>query len=518
MAISNMSIPPTTLHAMVERQAALTPHAVAVIGDCERVSYRELERRAAWIAQHITAASHETGRPVGVLLRRTPALIATILGILKTGRAFLPLDASLPQERQVLMLRDSGSQLVVTQASLSGHLPAGPFARLLVEECVPGEGAIPYVVPSCEETAPAYILYTSGSTGQPKGVVLTHRNAVALIQWAHQAFSRDELAVVLASTTVTFDLSIFEIFAPLTMGGSLALALNILRLPTLAAREEVTLIQAVPSVMVELLRMHGPSAPIPTSVRTVLLAGEALPRPLVTSLYRLPHIERVWNLYGPSETTTYASAGIVPRGASGNPGIGRALPGNRVYLLDEDLQPVTGQDPGELYIGGAGVALGYLGQPEFTAERFVLDPFGCNGERMYRTGDLARRRADGELEYIGRVDHQVKIHGVRIEPGEIEAWLEQLPMIGQAVVIPVRSRDKDLYLVAFLTVCEGVMLSQAQAELGQPAILSHLQRFLPAQVVIREVVWVEQFPCTANGKLDRAALALQYQNQRPALE
>ncbi|MEW6499730.1 MAG: amino acid adenylation domain-containing protein, partial [Cyanobacteriota bacterium] len=301
----------------------------------------------------------------------------------------------------------------------------------------------------------AYIIYTSGSTGKPKGVAIAHYNTVALIDWAKTVFAPADLAGVLASTSICFDLSVFELFVPLSCGGTVILAENALYLPTLPAADRVTLINTVPSAIASLLRDNA----IPASVRTVNLAGEPLPNNLVQQLYQL-HIQQVFNLYGPSEDTTYSTYALIERGSQGTPPIGRPIANTQVYVLDKSLQPVPIGVAGELYIGGAGLARGYLNRPELTAEKFIANPFkknltplppslrsllprsGGKGEqfspplrgeglgerfRLYKTGDLVRYLPDGNLEFLGRIDHQVKIRGFRIELGEIESVLRSHP-------------------------------------------------------------------------------------------
>src|SRR5688572_29604227 len=260
-------------------------------------------------------------------------------------------------------------------------------------------------------------MYTSGSTGRPKGVAITHRSATTLLHWARGHYGPEDLAGVLASTSICFDLSVFELFLPLAWGGTVHLAQNALELPQLLTASEVTLVNTVPSAIAELVRTGS----VPTSVRTVCLAGEPLRGALVRRIYGLGTVEGVWNLYGPSEDTTYSTFTRVD--GFTEPTIGRPIADTRAYLLDADLEPVAIGAPGELYLGGDGLARGYFDRPDLTADRFVPDPFAGPGFRLYRTGDLARYRDDGEIEFLGRIDHQVKVRGFRIELGEIEAQL-----------------------------------------------------------------------------------------------
>ncbi len=328
----------------------------------------------------------------------------------------------------------------------------------------------------------AYLIYTSGSTGRPKGVAIEHASAVRLVAWAGKTYSPEELSGVLASTSISFDLSIFEIFVPLSFGGTVILADNALALPTLPAAGEVTLINTVPSAIAALLDL----GPLPPQVRTVNLAGEPLRRSLADRV--LATGVRLWDLYGPSEDTTYSTGAEVRAGDPDEPSIGWPVAGSRAYVVDAVLQPLPVGVPGELCLGGGGLARGYLDRPDLTAERFVPDPF--SGGRLYRTGDLARRRPDGNLEYLGRLDHQVKIRGFRIEPGEIEAALLSHPGVREAVVVA-----RDEALVAYVALTSET-----------PDLAAYLRSRLPAPFVPSAFVVLPALPLTPNGKVDRKAL------------
>ncbi|RKH34337.1 amino acid adenylation domain-containing protein, partial [Corallococcus llansteffanensis] len=275
----------------------------------------------------------------------------------------------------------------------------------------------------------AYLIYTSGSTGRPKGVAVTHRNAVAFLTWAQETFEEEETKAVLAATSLNFDLSVFELFAPLVRGGSVVVVRNALQLAEAPLDAEVTLINTVPSAMAQLVRLGA----VPPSVRVVNLAGEALPETLAKQVYGVPTVRKLYNLYGPSEDTTYSTWSLV--GREEVPNIGRPLTNTRAYVLDTYLQPVPVGVAGELYLAGEGQARGYLLRPELTAEKFLPEVHGPAGSRMYRTGDRVRYRADGVLEYLGRVDFQVKVRGFRIELGEVESALRQQEAVKDAVVV-----------------------------------------------------------------------------------
>ncbi|MEA2603212.1 MAG: hypothetical protein QOF89_4204 [Acidobacteriota bacterium] len=487
------------LHHAFEAQARQTPDREAVVWRDESLCYAELDGRAGELARWLMASGVGPEVRVGVCLPRTPDLVVTLLAVLKAGGAYVPLDASYPSQRLEFMLRDAAVAVVVTDRRSAGGLPADDAIPRLLLDGKPiraGERGTGGPAGRARPANLAYVIYTSGSTGLPKGVAIEHRSAVALLAWAGEAFRPAEVAGVLASTSICFDLSIFELFVPLSRGGTVILAENALELAALPARDRVSLVNTVPSAMAEVLR----NGALPASVLTVNLAGEPLTRPLVDAVLRQPGIERVLNLYGPSEDTTYSTWALVGPGKSGPPSIGRPIANGRVCLVDERFEPVPVGAVGELLLGGRGLARCYLGRPDITAERFIPDSFGADpGGRLYRTGDLARFRPDGELDFLGRTDHQVKIRGFRIEIGEIEAALRSCPQVGDAAVIGRRDPHGDLDLVAYWVRGEGA--SATAAELRE-----HLRGRLPAYMV--PSLWVELagLPLTPNGKLDRQAL------------
>jgi len=391
------------------------------------------------------------------------------------------------------MIEDAGADLVLTRRSLAERLQGLPVRPLCLDEAWPPPGRI---TASPGAGSLAYLIYTSGSTGRPKGVAIEHRSAAALLDWAQEAFSAEELSGVLASTSINFDLSVFELFVPLTSGGTVILAPDALALPSLPAASEVTLVNTVPSALGALLLDGG----LPPSVRTVNLAGERLPGDLVRRAYERTGVERVLNLYGPSEDTTYSTGCVVSRGETGEPGIGRPVAGSLGYVLDGSLTPVPPGVRGELFLAGAGLARGYLGRPEVTAERFVPEPFsGEHGGRMYRTGDVVRQRGNGSLEFLGRADHQVKVRGFRIEPGEIEAALRREPSVREAVVVAREDSSGERRLVAYVA-------SSAAPPPTPGGLRSFLRRSLPEPLVPAAFVVLQELPLNASGKVDRKAL------------
>ncbi|HYG61062.1 MAG TPA: amino acid adenylation domain-containing protein, partial [Thermoanaerobaculia bacterium] len=468
--------PDRLLHELFLDQAARTPQTVALIAGEDRWTYADLAARSEAVADRLRALGVGPEDRVGICARRSPELVAGLLGILQAGGAYVPLDPAHPRPRLARILADARPAAVLVGEGLEEILPEHGAQRLALSSDV-GEG----LAPSREGASPsptqrliasdtlAYLIYTSGSTGEPKGVAIRHSSAVALVRWAWEVFPEADLHRVLASTSIGFDLSVFELFVPLSRGGAVVLAENVLALPELPAADEVTLVNTVPSALSTLLRTSG----LPASVRTVNLAGEPLTRELAARLHELPQVERVFNLYGPSEDTTYSTFSLVERGEI--PTIGRPLAGTRARVLDRKLQPVPPGVAGELCLGGAGLARGYLGRPELTAERWMPDAFaGTPGERLYRTGDLARFLPDGRLEFLGRIDHQVKVRGFRVEPGEIEAALVTHPGVGEAVVV-ARGEGGERRLVAFVI--------RQDERVDAPALSAFLQESLPAHLV-----------------------------------
>ncbi|MFL6209204.1 MAG: amino acid adenylation domain-containing protein, partial [Pyrinomonadaceae bacterium] len=494
---------PRCLHELFEAQVARTPAAVALISDAgARLTYGELTAQADELARHLRHLGVGREVRVGVLLNRSPQLIVALLGILKAGGVYVPLDPQYPQERVAFMVEDAAMSVLLTQTSLRDKLPASA-ARIV---CLDAEWETPTARAAAakddDNTADAtpdnlaYVIYTSGSTGRPKGVAIEHRSVATFLHWAHETFTQAELAGVLASTSVCFDLSVFELFAPLTCGGAVVLAENALALSTHPAAPLVTLVNTVPSAMAELARAKS----LPPSVATVNLAGEPLKLALVEAVYEHETVGRVLNLYGPSEDTTYSTYVVLERGTNRAPTIGRPVANTQVYLLDRALQPVPVGVAGELYIGGAGLARGYLNRPELTAEKFVPNPFSAEpGQRLYRTGDVARYLAAGELEFLGRSDQQVKLRGFRIELGEVEAALVKHASVSEAVVLVRADDGGDQRLVAYV-----VGAGAEHPSVGE--LRAHLKARLPEYMLPAVFVCLAELPLTPNGKVDRKAL------------
>jgi amino acid adenylation domain-containing protein len=448
------------LHQLFEAQAERTPEAVALIHEDRQYSYRELNEQANRLAHYLISVGVGAETLVGICVRRSPEMIVGMLGILKAGGAYVALDPAYPKVRQAFTIEDAACPVLLTQQELADSLPKTQAKLVCLDSdwnSIAGfSGANPGT--ALDQHNLAYVLYTSGSTGRPKGVAIEHRSVVAFLTWGLSVFSPEEMRGTLAATSICFDLSVFEIFLPLTMGGTVILAENALALPTLAARAEVTLVNTVPSAMAALVSVNG----IPDNVQVVNLAGEPLPNKLVQDVYRSGRVKKVYNLYGPSEDTTYSTYVLTEKGSRNNPTIGRPISNTQVYIVDPELRPTPIGEMGELCLAGEGLARGYLNRPELTSERFLPNPFGPG--RLYKTGDLASFLPSGEIEYVGRLDHQVKVRGFRIELGEIETALEQHSAVDKAVVLALPDKRGDKQLVAFL-----FANSQAVEDLAQQA-------------------------------------------------
>jgi amino acid adenylation domain-containing protein len=493
------------LHQLFEAQAERTPQAPALIYQQQHLSYHELDSRSTALAHYFQRLGVGPESVVALLLERSVKLVVSLLAVLKAGGAYLPLDVQYPKERLAYMMEDARAMVLVTEERLAGQVSAEGLQVVVLERewerlTQQSEAEVESRVVESDVVAEnlAYVIYTSGSTGRPKGVAIEHRSTVAFLQWSHEVFSKAELAGVLASTSICFDLSVFELFAPLTCGGTVILSENPLQLASLTAAEQVTLINTVPSAMAELLRIRA----VPAGVRTINLAGEQLKRELADEVYATTAVERVLNLYGPSEGTTYSTYQEVVRGAKQPPSIGRPIANTKVYILDDDGRIVPRGAVGEMYIGGTGLARGYGQHPDLTAESFLPDPYATEcGARLYRTGDLARYLENGELQYLGRSDQQVKLRGYRIELGEIEAVIKEQSWVNQAVVVVAQqpAAEAEHRLMAYVVARQGC---EPEAEELSRRLRERLPWYMRPEVVL-----VAGLPLTVTGKVDRRALA-----------
>jgi amino acid adenylation domain-containing protein len=489
------------IHRWFERQAALTPDAVAVSFDGQALTFAGLRARANQLAHSLRRRGVGCETLVGICLTRSLDMIVGLLGILKTGAAYVPLDPAFPRERLAFMLSDARCALLLTCQHLLAALPPEAAGQAIcLDTDWPDIGREPVSAgkePAIGENL-CYVIYTSGSTGRPKGVAVPHQAVVNVLYSLQKRTAFQRQASLLAVTTLSFDIAALELFLPLVSGGRLEIAsresaTDGRRLARLLATSGATYLQATPVTWRLLLdagwqgdrRMH------------LFCGGEAFPRELADRLGC--NGSRVWNVYGPTETTIWSTADDVMAGEGAVP-LGRPLANTRVYLLDPRLWPVATGVAGEISIGGQGLARGYLGRPELTAERFVPDPCSLiGGARLYRSGDLARWRADGTLEYLRRIDQQVKLRGHRIEPGEIEATLGTHPAVAQAVVLVRTDTDGQQVLVAYVRARAG---QRPRAE----ELRGHLRAQVPAYMVPSCFLLLERFPQTPNGKVDRRAL------------
>jgi amino acid adenylation domain-containing protein/non-ribosomal peptide synthase protein (TIGR01720 family) len=489
---------------LIEAQVRLCPDGVAVVLGDQHLTYGELNQKANQVARHLRALGVGPEARVALCLHRSIELVVGVLGVLKAGAAYVPMDPAYPASRLAFILQDSGASVVLSDAQVAAALPAHT-ARVV---CLDATLA---AVESGEDLGRqgasgnlSHVIYTSGSTGRPKGVAIEQRSVVTLVRWSLATYSVEELAGVLAATSICFDLSVWELLVPLSAGGTVILAPTALDLPRVRGAQRVTLINTVPSAIAELLRTGG----IPASVRTVNLAGEPLTSELADALYATGTIVTVCDLYGPSEDTTYST--FARRRIGDRATIGRPLANTRVYLGEPGHAPLPIGVAGELQLSGGGLARGYLDRPALTAERFLPDALGAEpGQRVYRTGDLARWRADGRLDFLGRLDHQVKIRGFRIELGEIEAALRELATVRAAIVLAREDQPGAKRLVAYLT-ADGRRPTVAE-------LREHLQERLPAYMIPSAFVTLDVMPLLPNGKVDRRALPAPDQT-RPDLE
>ncbi len=497
------------VHQLVEAQAAATPDKTAVMGGEQVFSYRVLNQRANQLAHYLIESGAAAGQHIGICSARNGDMLVAMLAVLKTGAAYVPLDPAFPRDRLRMMMEDAGIDLVLTHEAVWAELDL-PVARALSldhdwPEIATFPGHNPHRVVS--STSSAYVIYTSGSTGKPKGVAVPHGAVVNfLASMAREPGMRGD-DVMLAVTTLSFDIAVLELLLPLTVGAMTLIvsredSSDAQRLQALLESSGATLMQATPATW-RMLLSDGWNG---CSRLTALCGGEALPRQVAEAL--LPRVAALWNMYGPTETTVWSSVMRVESGA-GAIAIGRPIANTQIYIVDEALQPVPPGVPGELCIAGAGVARGYLHRPELTAEKFVRDPFAAGEARMYKTGDLARWRRDGTLECLGRLDHQVKLRGFRIELGEIETQLCRHPTVHQAVVMVREDRPGDQRLVAYVTAVDG--------EVSAAALKAHLAGHLPAYMLPSLIVPLAAFPLTPNGKIDRRALPAPAEGAHAAL-
>lgn len=491
-----------TLQELFEERVRVAPDAVAVVAGGVRLSYREVNERANRVAWRLRGVGVHPESLVGVCLPRGVDLLPVLLGVLKAGAGYLPLDPAHPVERLSYVLQDAGASVVVVVVASQVVVPSFAGVTVLVDQDAELDRlpvADPPVVSGPDNVV--YVIYTSGSTGRPKGVVLSQANVVRLLSSAQEHFAFDDADVWSMTHSYAFDVSVFEMWGALAHGGTVVVVpADVARAPeefaSLLRAERVTVLSQTPSAFRALLGTLPAGKPDLPALRAVVFAGEKLEMAELRSWAETVGVDRphLVNMYGITETTVHTTYHRLSRGdivcGSGNP-VGRPLSDLRIHLLDAHGALVPVGVVGEICVGGPGLARGYLNRPGLTAQRFVPDPFG-SGQRLYRSGDLARRRVDGSLDFVGRVDDQVKIRGFRVELGEIEAVLSARAEVREAVVVLREDR-----LVAYVVTGAVVDVAGLREVLG---------RELPEYMVPAAFVVLPALPLTANGKLDKRAL------------
>jgi amino acid adenylation domain-containing protein len=526
------------LHQLFQAQVERSPDATALIFEGQRLSYRQLDQRATQLAHYLRGLGVGPDTLVGVALERSLELVVALMAILKAGGAYVPLDPSYPRERLAFMLQDADCPVLLTQSQLREHLPASDVPTLCLDadwELIDQQPGTPLLSDVSAEHL-AYVIYTSGSTGRPKGVMVSHRAIVNRLLWMQDQYHLSLADRVLQKTPFSFDVSVWEFFWPLITGATLVLARpeghkDSAYLVELINQQQITTLHFVPPMLAVFL--EDPGAPSCASLRRVICSGEALPYELQERFFSRMGNTELHNLYGPTEAavdvTYWACRPNDPRRLVP---IGFPVANTQMYVLDAQLQPVPVGVAGELHIGGVQVARGYLGRPELTREKFIADPFAttddrpfaaaqgrrpttdhsadADGGRLYKTGDLARYLADGAIEYLGRLDHQVKLRGFRIELGEIEAALAQHPGVREVVVVARESGQGDKRLVAYIVPTNDELADSSSLVVGHWSLVGELRAFLkaklPEYMVPSAFVMLEQLPLSPNGKVDRKAL------------
>lgn len=490
------------VHQLFESQVQRSPEAVAAVIDGRILTYRELDMRADQTAVHLQHLGVGPETRVGIMMERSWEMLAGILGVLKAGAAYVPLDPGFPQDRLTFMVEDANIAVLLTQSKLQSHLVISGVRIIALDAVLAnpesGSELQPDFPATMTSASPAYVIYTSGSTGKPKGVVVLHRAVVNFLTSMRECPGLDSTDRLLAITTISFDIAALEILLPLTVGARVVLATGETAMTPAALagqieKHGVTVMQATPTTW----RMLVESGWQGNSGLKILCGGEALSSELAAKLRE--RCGSLWNMYGPTETTIWSAVCEVKDSKRAVP-VGRPIANTQMYVLNSRLQPVPAGVEGDLYIGGEGLAWGYLNRPELTDEKFISHPFSKTpGARLYRTGDTARYLPDGNLVCTGRSDHQVKVRGFRIELGEIESILEQHAAVGAAVVVADRNIGSETRLMAY-------WIRKSSSEATTTGLRKHLEQRLPTYMVPSMFVELPTFPLTPNGKVDRNAL------------
>ena len=486
-------------HHLFEAQCRNTPNAVAAIHESRPWMYAELNGQADRIAHHLKTLGAGPGTVVAICVERSLEMLAAMLGIWKAGAAYLPLDPSYPKQRLSFILEDAQPTVLLTERRLRAVLPDSAITVAMLEDCRSEDGSNASSSAAGDIDSLAYLIYTSGSTGKPKGVAIAHRALTNLLQGMSKYLDPNPNDRLLAVSTISFDIAGLELFLPLITGASVEIvsrevASDGARLAARIEKSGATIMQATPATW----QMLGESGWKGKKGLKIVCGGEAMPKALAEQLLERG---RVWNVYGPTETTIWST--ICELSAdNGNPSIGRPIANTQLYVLDREQQPAPIGVPGELYIGGDGLAQGYWKQPTLTAEKFVPSPFGpSSGSRLYATGDLVRYRPNGDVEYMGRIDNQVKVRGFRIELDEIETVLGSYECVGPCVVVVREDIPGEKTLVAYFE-------SRAGSAPDSGDLRTHLKKVLPEYMVPSAFVLMQKLPSTPNGKIDRNALPI----------
>ncbi len=496
------SFRPATVAQAFECQASLTPDAVALVCEERHLTYRELDQRSNQLACYLQQLGVGPEVLTGIAVERSPEMVVGLLAILKAGGAYVPIDPKFPPQRISTMIEDSQAPILLATAHTKSRLPQGT-SRIVFIDSDSAEPSTCSAAPVCStahEKNLAYVIYTSGSTGKPKGVMIEHRNVLNFFAGMDAAIGATP-GVWLAVTSISFDISALELLWTLTRGFQVVVHGDegVQAIPDAIQNYGVTHMQCTPS-LAQMIAVRPEGLASFASLKKLLLGGEALPLAFARRLRQVFHGE-FFNMYGPTETTIWSTTATIEQDPAGI-SIGKPIQNTQVYVLDSALQPTRNGDVGDLFIGGEGAVRGYWHRPDLTAERFLDDPF-VPGNRIYRTGDIARFLPDGNLEFLGRADFQVKLRGYRIEIGEIETVLETQTGVAQAVVVAreftSEGRFEDKRLVAYVVPKPGTRLS-----IG--ALRAALAATLPEYMVPSHIVVLDSFPLTANGKIDRNAL------------